>query len=100
MSTELTHDLLAGRTARCPSCLSTRPSTDIFDTASVMAFFEYRGPGNGKTCDHCHYAPVAHTDEVRARRHLRNTKLRDGHEFTDEAGQEYDTYYDGCRGWD
>jgi hypothetical protein len=100
MPSDLTSDRLAGRTAMCPHCKSTRPSIDVLDKQSVMAFFEYRGPGNGHSCDHCSYAPVAHTPEVRGRRHLLTTKLADGHEYSDELGKEFDFYYDGCRGWD
>jgi hypothetical protein len=83
-----------GRWAKC-SCGRTEPSTED------LAFRQTAAQRAHDRCAQCGYAEVAHTPEVRARKHL-VWKMGDGHEFvaTDPSTFEFDTFYCGCRGWD
>ena len=93
--------VLAGRLARCPYCKRTKPSSPD------LAFFEYRGPGSDadlEHCAHCAYHRRAHDPE-----HMRDTVrgltvIEDGRcpgpEFESRGPMEFDSFYDGCRGFD
>ena len=90
MEKDISH-LLIGRTARCCTGKSEKPSS------VDLAFFEYRGPNYRKQCDVCGYHEIVHTDpNSRPRRHR---DWRD-HEWTNAEGRLTDSYYCGCRGWD
>ena len=92
---DITRDMLEGREARCPHCKKTQPSVDF----ARLACFEYRGPGNGRYCDRCSWAPTVHEDpDVQRRPHVARSWF--AHEFTDAEGRQFDSYYCGCRGWD
>ena len=85
---------LTGRMARC-TCGKEAPSD-----SRKLAFFESGLLRALSSCSVCNYAAIAHTDEVRARPHTRNTKLGDGHDFQPKDDPGHDYYYCGCRGWD
>lgn len=100
---DITREMLEGREAQCPYCKKTEPSIEF----ARLAFFEYRGPGNTRYCDHCGWAECCHARNA--------TETRDGvpwntvadkpchvkdHAWSDEQGREFDSYYCGCRGWD
>ncbi len=84
---------LEGRVARCAyGCGNERPSS------SMLAFFEYLGPGSreaGDLCGTCGYALSAHELEPRPK-HLK--RMCDSFIPRGDAG--HDRYYCGCRGWD
>ena len=99
---DITREMLAGREARC-GCGKTAPSLEF----AKLAFFEYRGPGNGRYCDHCGWAECCHARNA--------TEHRDGvpwntvankpchvtdHRWEDTIGREFDGFYCGCHGWD
>jgi len=91
------HQLLEGRTSRCPYCKTTKPSLDALE--GRLPFFEYLGPGNGRYCDECAWAPQVHADpEIQARPHVKPSWH--DHEFIDAKGREFDGFYCGCRGFD
>lgn len=103
IDTDETRAALAGRMARCgmyKNCGSTVPS------AVSLPFFEFRGEGSRDAttiCKNCPYSVVAHTDEVRAKHHTQGrgrvqTKVCDN--FEPHGPFEFDSFYDGCRGWD
>jgi len=87
---------LDGRIARC-SC------GRVAESATSLAFFEFRGEGSRSatdSCKHCRYAEVAH----RRKRELQalgdhHLKLVCDH-FEPSGSWEYDSWYCGCRGWD
>lgn len=99
-------NVLIGRTARC-YCGAVRPSS------TDLAFFEYRGEGSETAvtrCAVCRYGAIAHdpTAPHMARVEGKYGKTRyqtfmermGQHDFTPLGGQEFDSYYCGCRGWD
>ena len=99
----ITWGMLQSRTARCPHCERNEPSIRFQD----LAFFEYRGPGNGYQCDVCRVIRECHDGTDRRGEPLRPTSLparmlaaHPPHEWIDVQGFPFDTYYCGCRGWD
>lgn len=79
---------LEGRGARC-GC------GRIYKSAHNLPFFKFRGEGSEqaeKSCKHCGYYKVAHTDEVQH-------PVTD-HEFEARGALEFDEYYCGHHGWD
>ncbi len=87
------------RFARC-FCGATEPSSN----GPHLAFFEDRGPGSewaARHCTKCGYAVEVHQAknrsllENRKEPHLKNVC----DDFT-PGPHKYDSYYDGCRGWD
>lgn len=96
----------AGRTARCAYCKKEEPSSER------LAFYEYRGPGNGRTCDHCGWALCCHAQNATEFGALPNGEMVEwntvadkpchvtDHAWDDSAGREFDGFYCGCRGWD
>lgn len=88
---------LSGRRARC-TC-STPPVPSSYD----LAFFEYRGPGSRTATEICvcGYHRVAHEQEPSPNGAIRNV-VRDGYcpSFRPRGSHQFDSYYDGCRGWD
>lgn len=86
--------VLTGRLARC-YCGKTNPSDQAAPGYVVLSFFEFCGEGSPSAalCK-CGYAEVAHGCE-------RDLKQR----FTcgtyePRGGQEFDSFYCGCGGWD
>jgi hypothetical protein len=80
-----------GRMARC-SCGEMQPSSpDLFGLTDLSA----DGARASETCGTCRYSIVAHTDEIRSRP---NSRVCD--DFIPLGGQEFDSFYCGCRGWD
>ncbi len=81
---------LDGRQSKCASCNKLAPSS------LSLAFFEYRGPGSVvalNTCE-CGFFKVAHIAERRA------TNPHICASFKPRGAYEFDSHYDGCRGWD
>jgi hypothetical protein len=80
-----------GRMARC-SCGEMQPSSpDLFGLTDLSA----DGRHANKTCGTCRYSIVAHTDEIQW-----GPAIGVCEEFTPIGGQEFDSFYCGCRGWD
>lgn len=95
---------LVGRQARC-GCGNT------VDSRVDLAFFEYRGEGSRAatdSCKHCGYAECAHKPaHMETLVHKRDgtrrpTVVEDGRcpGFEPKGAWEFDSWYDGCRGWD
>lgn len=82
---------LTGRRSRCAYCKNVKPSS--FD----LPFFEYKGPGSDSginTCKTCGYHKVAHNPNDPR---LVGSICKN---FETIGSYEFDTHYDGCRGWD
>ena len=77
---------LTGRTARCPNCGKTTPSS------TKLAFFRYKGPGSEWAIHMCKcgYYEVGHS----------NANGRSCKSFEPHGPAVFDEYYCGCRGWD
>lgn len=85
---------LVGRMAQCGSCGKTVPS----DSSGRLAFFEYRGPGAPNlSCSvgKCHFVESVHQQ---INPHTGRPGITD-HAFVPRV-HEFDSYYNGCRGWD
>jgi len=86
---------LTGREARC-GCGRTEPSS------TSLPFFEFRGEGSRLAldrCKHCGYSLVAHTQkQTRTQKNVVERGECPGFEPT--GAWEFDSFYDGCRGWD
>lgn len=90
---------LEGRQSKC-QCGKVEPSS------TALAFFQYRGPGSKHATERCKcgYYARAHTKEGVAGNVNPRTVIEDGRckygAFTPAGPDEFDTHYDGCRGWD
>ena len=98
---------LAYRQARCPYCKRTEPSSIVIGNPAGLAFFQYRGPGSNDQCDVCGVVPSVHDgigidgQPLRPNSYpMRKLAAHPPHEFTCVKGQEFDSFYCGCRGWD
>ena len=85
------------RQAKCTMCKRLVPS----DTEH-LAFFEDRSKPKPDDCKHCGYHRVAHDvialPPAERRPHMRHVPQ---HEFAPRTERyEFDSFYDGCRGWD
>ena len=81
---------LEGRTARCSMCGNTVPSTN-----EGLAFFQYRGEGSKaaeETCGMCSYNIIGCP--------RMQVGTLEPHDFAPRGAFEFDSFYDGCRGWD
>jgi len=77
---------LTGRTAKCPECGKTTPSS------IKLAYFRYKGPGSEwatKLC-RCGYYEIGHN----------NPNGRACKNFEPRGPAKFDEYYCGCGGWD
>lgn len=66
-----------------------------------LPFFEYLGEGSDramKTCKHCGYYEVAHTEATHKEALVKQGRLCTN--FEPHGPWEKDTYYCGCWGWD
>ena len=90
-------EMLVGRTARC-GCGATMPSLQAW---KERQFFTYEGPGR-PGCDECGFHVECHEmdqpDGLNPGTGRAAHKV--GHHFDNTEGREFDTFYDGCRGWD
>jgi hypothetical protein len=102
---DLSPATLEGRQARC-YCGALQPSSP------ELAFFEYRGPGSRfalESCT-CGYHRCVHDPSERVmaqidgngRTRYENLMWRSGgeHAFEARGPHEFDSFYDGCGGWD
>lgn len=95
IDTDETRAMLAGRIAHCgyiSTCNGTAPS------AVSLAFFEFKGEGSRnatENCKNCFYNVHAHTPEAMAK----NPRLKCTN-FEPHGPYEFDSFYDGCKGWD
>lgn len=83
---------LTGRKAKC--AYGHNEVASNYD----LPFFEYKGVGSFESlqrCKNCNFFRVAHTNEIRR---IRNPTVCNN--FEPHGPFEFDTYYDGCRGWD
>jgi len=87
---------LDGRFARC-AYIHDEEQVGI-PSSYDLAFFEYRGPGSpyATTMCTCGYTEGAHIKVASGE--IRNMNVCAN--FTPRGPAEFDTYYDGCRGWD
>ena len=70
------------------------------ESSPQAAFFESHASGSDwtkRTCAVCRYAPQAHEPTVAKKPHL-NGKTQ--HTFIEHPGEDEDTYYCGCYGWE
>lgn len=84
------------RKAICLYCKTERLTSE----KKSLAFFEDQSDKakvSQDTCGNCRYAEMAHTDEIRNRKHNAG---RICNNFVPRGGLEHDYYYCGCRGWD
>lgn len=84
-------------TGRFAKCTYRHVEEDKVPSSTSLAFFEYRGPGSPRSqeiCKNCKYHIKGHE------RSGMNNNLRICSNFEPIGPYEFDTYYDGCRGWD
>jgi hypothetical protein len=91
---------LTDRYAECGYAQSDPQHHSPVPSAFTLAFFEYRGEGSRdaiERCKHCGYNEVAHAG-LKVGAWVREP-IKD-HAFESHGAYPYDSYYDGCRGWD